>query len=80
VDGHPTQEAIADALLKVRAIFAQAFKEFERRVRQLARHDAGARRLMATPGVGVVVAPTYVAAIDEFDRFRSSPMVGPDLA
>ena len=77
VDGHPTLEAIAEALLKVRAVFVQELRGFERRVRQLARGDAGARRLMTTPGVGVVVALTYVSAIDAVERFSSSRMVGP---
>jgi transposase len=77
VEGHQTLEAIAEALLKVRSAFLQEFKGFERRVRQLARQDAGARRLMTTPGVGVLVALTFVSAIDEVERFRSSRMVGP---
>ena len=35
-----------------------------------------ARRLMTTPGVGALVALTFVAAIDDPARFRSSRMVG----
>ncbi len=31
---------------------------------------------MTTPGVGVLVALTFVTAIDEVGRFRSSRMVG----
>ena len=79
VDGHPTLEAIAEALLKVRAVFVQELRSFERRVRQLARDNPGARRLMTTPGVGVVVL-TYVSAIDAVERFRSSRMVGPEMS
>jgi transposase len=32
--------------------------------------------LMTTPGVGVIVALTFVSAIDQADRFKSSRMVG----
>jgi transposase len=62
--------------LKVRAVFAQELRGFERRVRAMARDDERSRRLMTTPGVGVLVALTFVAAIDEAGRFRSSRRVG----
>jgi transposase len=74
--GHPTLELISQALLKARAIFLQELRVFELRVRELARHDGRARRLMTMPGVGVLTALTFVSAIDEPERFRSSRMVG----
>ncbi len=43
----------------------------------MARQDERARRLMTTPGVGVLVALTFVAAVDDPERFRSSRAVGP---
>jgi transposase len=43
-------------------------------VRQISRVDA--RLLMSTPGVGPVVALTYVSAIDDPKRFTSSKRVG----
>jgi transposase len=48
----------------------------EKRVRSLARDDQRARLLMSAPGVGAIVALTYVAAIDDPGRFRSSKNVG----
>jgi transposase len=72
--GHPTLEGVTLALLKAREVMAAELRAFERRVRAIAREDGRARRLMTTPGVGVVVALTFVAAIDEIDRFRSSRM------
>ena len=42
----------------------------------LARGDTRTRRLMTTPGVGTIVALTFVSAIDDPARFRSSRMVG----
>ncbi|MHB8284390.1 MAG: IS110 family RNA-guided transposase [Caulobacteraceae bacterium] len=77
VEGHPTLEVIAAALLRAREALADELRGIERRVRALAREDERARRLMTTPGVGVVVALTFVAAIDDPKRFRSSRAVGP---
>jgi transposase len=76
VEGHPTLEAIAQALLNARRVFAEELRGLERRVREVARRDERARRLMTTPGVGVLVALTFVSAIDQADRFRSSRLVG----
>lgn len=42
----------------------------------MARGDARTRLLMTTPGVGTIVALTFVAAVDDPDRFRSSKQVG----
>ena len=39
-------------------------------MRSLARDDRRVRRLMSAPGVGAVVALTFVAAIDDPARFR----------
>lgn len=76
VEGHPTLERIAEALLKARAVFADELRGLERQMRAIGRQDERARRLMTTPGVGVIVALTFVSAIDKADRFRSSRMVG----
>lgn len=77
IAGHPTLEAISASLLKVRDALADEFAGFERRLRAMARLDDNARRLMTTPGVGVLVALTFVAAVDAPERFRSSRAVGP---
>jgi transposase len=42
----------------------------------VAREDSRVRRLMTTPGVATIVALTYVSAIDDPGRFRSSKTVG----
>ncbi|KQZ99880.1 transposase [Mesorhizobium sp. Root157] len=77
VEGHPTLEAIAASLLKVRDALAGEFAGFERKLRVMARQDDNARRLMTMPGVGVLVALTFVSAVDVPERFRSSRAVGP---
>src|SRR5271165_4686754 len=76
VVGHASLEAIAEALLAVHAVLLREFNGFERRVRTMARHDAKARLLMSTPGVGTIVGLTYASAIDDPGRFKSSKQVG----
>lgn len=77
IEGHPTLVAIAASLLKVRDALAGEFAGFERKLRGMARQDDSARRLMTAPGVGVLVALTFVSAVDAPERFRSSRAVGP---
>lgn len=77
IAGHLTLEAIATALLKVRDALVHEFAGFERKLRAIARQVDNALRLMTTPGVGVLVALTFVAAVDAPERFRSSRAVGP---
>jgi transposase len=77
VAGHPTLEALAEAVLAAHAVLLREFNGFERRVRTMARHDAKARLLMSAPGVGTIVALTYASAIDDPGRFKSSKQVGP---
>jgi transposase len=76
VEGHATLTIIADALLAARAALGRELRSLEKRVRETARRDARTRLLMSAPGVGVIVALTVVAAIDDPDRFRSSKQVG----
>ena len=76
VEGHATLLAVADALLLTRATLGEQLGKLQKRVVSLARHDTRARLLMSTPGVGVLVALTYVAAIDDPGRFKSSKAAG----
>jgi transposase len=76
VAGQPTLMVVAEALLSARAVLAREFQGLEKRVRAMARGDVRARLVMSTPGVGAIVALTYVAAIDDPGRFRSSKRVG----
>ena len=63
------------ALLLSRATLGVQFGMLQKRLVSLARGDMRARLLMTTPGVGVLVALTYVAAIDD-PAFRSSKRQG----
>jgi transposase len=74
--GHPSLEMVAEALLSTHAAARCAFKNLEKNVRQISRADARVRLLMSTPGVGPLVALTYVSAIDDPKRFTSSKRVG----
>jgi transposase len=76
VAGHPALTAVAEALLAAREVLGTQLRGLERRLRGRAREDERARLLMTTPGVGVIVALTYVAAMDDPGRFRSSKAVG----
>jgi transposase len=79
VEGHPTLEIMAEALLAVQTALLEQFKNLEKRVRIMARHDVQARLLMTTPGVGPIVSLTFAAAIDDPARFKNSKTVGPYL-
>jgi transposase len=68
--------AITEALLAVHGVLLREFNGFERRVRAMARHDAKARLLMSTPGVGAIVGLTFASAIDDHARFKSLKQVG----
>jgi transposase len=74
--GHPSLEMVAEALLSTHAAALCAFKNLEKNVRQISRADARVRLLMSAPGVGPLVALTYVSAIDDPKRFTSSKRVG----
>ena len=75
-DGHTTLLVVADALLSARSVLAEQLSKLQKQLVALARQDTRARLLMSTPGVGVLVALTYAAAIDDPARFRSSKAVG----
>jgi transposase len=76
VAGHPTLEVTADIVLGARAKLRYEFNRLEKLVRAAARSDGRARRLMSVPGVGAIVSLSFVSAIDDPARFKSSKNVG----
>lgn len=76
IAGNATLEAIGAALLSVHEVLLREFAGLDKRVYRMARADERVRRLMSTPGVGAIVALTYVSAIDDPLRFTSSKRVG----
>jgi transposase len=76
VNGQPTLQAVADALLAARAVLARAFASLDNRIHKTARQDERVKLMMSAPGVGTIVGMAYVAAIDDPARFKSSKGVG----
>jgi len=76
VAGDATLTAIAEALLAARATLGALLRDLDKRLRDQARADKRTRLLMTAPGVGAIVALTFVAAVDDPARFRSSKAVG----
>jgi transposase len=76
VGGHATLETVAAAMLAAHEVLLREFNAFEKRLRVMARTDARTRLLMSAPGVGQIVALTYVSAVDDPARFKSSKAVG----
>jgi transposase len=76
VAGHLTLETVAAALLSAHEVLLREFNCFEKQLRTMARLDPRTRLLMSAPGVGPIVALTYVSAIDDPARFKSSKAVG----
>jgi transposase len=77
VKAHPNLQAIAQALLRARAVLLAEFSGFEKRVRTMSRLHDQARLLMSMPAVGPIVSLTFACAIDDPCRFSSSKQAGP---
>jgi transposase len=75
VAGGPLQE-VAEALLSAWQAIDGQIGTLSRRLIVLARQDEVVKRLMSAPGVGVLVALTYVSVIDDPQRFPKSSSVG----
>ena len=74
--GLPRVAAILEALLLAHAAMLLSLDKLNRMVLVIAREHAVCRRLMTVPGVGAVVGLTYIAAIEDPDRFAKSRSVG----
>lgn len=77
VDGQPTLQGIADALLAARETLAREFAGLDKQIHRTARQDERVKLMMSAPGIGTIVGMSYVAAIDDPTRFKSSKAVGP---
>ena len=77
IGGNAMLEAAAEPILRARQALRRELAGMEKLVRNLAVEDPVSRLLMTMPGVGPVVALTFVSAIDDPGRFRRSKDVGP---
>ncbi len=74
--GQAMLEAVVEPMLRAREGLRTEAAALHRRVLAIVREHAVCRRLMTVPGVGAVVALTFVAAVDDPTRFRRSRDVG----
>ena len=82
IAGNAMLEAAAEPILRARAGLRRALPGLEKLLGNLVRQNPVCRVLMSRvlmtmPGVGPIVALTFVSAIDDPERFRRSKDVGP---
>lgn len=72
----PHLRLVIDPLLEVRRVLREQFQRLQKAMERLAANDGTCKLLMTAPGVGVVVALSFRAGVDEparFSRSRSVP-------
>jgi transposase len=74
--GQAMLEAVVEPMLRAREALRTEAAAPHRRVPAIVRGHEVCRRLMTVPGVGAVVALTFVAAVDDPTRSRRSRDVG----
>lgn len=72
----PVLRAIADGFIAAHATLCQAAADLDRAVKKKAEDHPVARRLVTIPGVGPVVALSFIALVDDPARFRRTGDVG----
>jgi transposase len=65
IAAHPMLMAAIDPILVDCDGLCEEFARLDKLIRDQARDDAVCRRLMTVPGVGAVVALSYIAAVDD---------------
>ncbi len=76
VEGLSDIAGFVEPMLIARRVLREQFAALDRQVMAIARENVVCRRLMTVPGVGPVVAMSYVATIDVPARFGKSRSVG----
>lgn len=72
----PVLRAIADGFITAHATLCQATDDLDKAVKRKAKAHPVARRLMTIPGVGPVNALSFIALVDNPDRFGRVSDVG----
>jgi transposase len=67
---------IAEGFIPTHEVLCQAIAALDAELRAIARTIPVARRLMTVPGVGVMVALSFIATVDDPGRFRRAADVG----
>jgi len=68
--------AIADGFIKAHETLCRAAEALEDDLKAVAKGSDLARRLMTIPGVGPIVSLSFIALVDDADRFRKTSDVG----
>ena len=74
--GQAMLETVVEPMLRAREALRTEAAALHQRMLAVVREHEVCRRLMTVPGVGAVVALTFVAAVDDPTRFRRSKDVG----
>jgi len=74
--GDPILEVIAASLIAVHDVACAEAAAIDEELLAIARDSEPARRLMTVPGVGPIVALSFIAAIDDVGRFAKATDVG----
>ena len=77
IDGHTLLQQVIEPLLAAREALRTEVNRLHRQLVAIAKGDPVCRRLMTTPGVGALVALTYMSGVDDPGRFSSSRSLGP---
>lgn len=72
----PILAAIADGFIAVHMTLCTAAEALEDDLRSIARSSDLARRLMTIPGVGPIVSLSFIALVDDAERFRKVSNIG----
>ena len=76
VEDRPELASVAEPLLAAWRAVRDHVAALDRKLMEAAKDDATCRLLMTCPGVGVVVATSFLAAIEAPGHFRRSRAVG----
>ncbi len=67
--------AVCEPLVQVLATLEPQLDEIDRKISQLAKHEAMTAFLMTAPGVGLMVAAMFVSVVDDAKRFTKAHQV-----
>lgn len=76
VSGDPILEAVFASLIAVHDTVCHEATALDAELQQIAKESPLARRLTSVPGVGPIVALSFIATIDDVHRFRKAVDVG----
>lgn len=72
----PVLRAIAEGFITAHSTLCHAADDLDKAVKKKAKADPVARRLMTIPGVGPVNALSFIALVDDPDRFNRTSDIG----